>query len=170
MNDPYLDYLSRRDRRTYTRFVTTYLDAMARFARRIVGSHDLAEDVVQEAFLRLAEVKVEPGGVASPGAYVQRTVLNVARNLARTESVRSRHEEAAARMRPREEAGVDDEAIARESMRRIYDAIDHLGEDLRLAIHLRAVERMSYREIAAVMDVPVETVSSRIHRARREVQ
>ena len=73
MKDPYLDYLDRPDRRRYTRFVSAYLDPLSRLARRIVGCPDVADDVVQESFLRLAEVKLDPAKLANPRAYVLRT-------------------------------------------------------------------------------------------------
>ena len=55
--------------------VTSYVDSMVRLARRYVSSPDLADDVVQEAFLRLAEMQHRDGdsgcekhGDALPGA------------------------------------------------------------------------------------------------------
>ena len=48
----------------------------------------------------------------------------------------------------------------------LFDTMDKLPEDLRMAISLRELEGLSYEEIANVMDCPVGTVRSRIFRAR----
>ena len=138
MKDPYLDYLTFNDQRRYTRFVTHYLDPMARLARRLVQPA-LADDVVQEAFLRLAKGKLCPVAIENPRSYILRTVYNVAKNLLREERTRSRHEKKA--MRVRESLDGAEELIARESVRRVYEAIDRLEPDHRTAIHLRLISR-----------------------------
>ena len=48
-------------------------------------------------------------------------------------------------------------------------AIENLPEDLRTAIVLRELERLSYEDIAQTMDCPVGTVRSRIFRAREAI-
>ena len=48
----------------------------------------------------------------------------------------------------------------------LFEAMDKLPEDLRMAISLRELEGLSYEDIANVMDCPVGTVRSRIFRAR----
>ncbi|MCX5859174.1 MAG: sigma-70 family RNA polymerase sigma factor [Proteobacteria bacterium] len=62
------------------------------------------------------------------------------------------------------------EAIRNEQAGSIRQAINSLAEDLRVSIMLREVEGLSYEEIAEVMECPVGTVRSRIHRARKELQ
>ena len=51
----------------------------------------------------------------------------------------------------------------------VFEAIEHLPEDLRTAITLRELEGLSYEEIAEVMGCPVGTVRSRIFRAREAI-
>jgi RNA polymerase sigma-70 factor (ECF subfamily) len=51
----------------------------------------------------------------------------------------------------------------------LFDTVDKLPEDLRMAITLRELEGLSYEEIATVMDCPVGTVRSRIFRAREAI-
>ena len=60
--------------------------------------------------------------------------------------------------------------IAKESVFQIYRAIDRLDDESRLAIHLRAIENLSYAEIAEVTSVSEGTVATRIRRARRELK
>jgi RNA polymerase sigma-70 factor (ECF subfamily) len=51
----------------------------------------------------------------------------------------------------------------------VFDAIEALPEELRMAVTLRELEGMSYEEIAEVMECPIGTVRSRIFRAREAI-
>ena len=59
------------------------------------------------------------------------------------------------------------EMMARQSSASVTAAIDALPVPLREALVLREVQGLAYREIAAVTDVPIGTVMSRLSRARR---
>jgi RNA polymerase sigma-70 factor (ECF subfamily) len=52
----------------------------------------------------------------------------------------------------------------------IIDAIDDLPEQFRLAVILSDIEGFSYAEMAEIMDVPMGTVMSRLHRGRKALQ
>jgi len=52
----------------------------------------------------------------------------------------------------------------------VKDALESLPEQFRMAVLLADVEGFSYKEIADIMDVPIGTVMSRIHRGRRALQ
>ena len=170
MKDPYLSYLECRDRKSYTLFVTEYLDVITRFARRVAVRPEIADDAVQEAFLRLGDAKIRADNVASPRAYILRTVLNVARNILRNEGVRRVNEKEAGEEHAGVQRSVAEELIAKESVLQIYRAIDRLDDECRLAIHLRAIENLSYAEIAQVTAASEGTVATRIRRARRELK
>ena len=49
-------------------------------------------------------------------------------------------------------------------------AVESLPEQFRLAVLLADVEGFSYKEIAEILDVPIGTVMSRLHRGRRALQ
>lgn len=59
--------------------------------------------------------------------------------------------------------------LTKEIEKYLYQAIDKLPDELRMAITLREMEGMSYEDIASVMECPVGTVRSRIFRAREAI-
>ena len=52
----------------------------------------------------------------------------------------------------------------------VTEAVEALPEQFRMAVLLADVEGFSYKEIAEIMDVPIGTVMSRLHRGRKQLQ
>jgi RNA polymerase sigma-70 factor (ECF subfamily) len=52
----------------------------------------------------------------------------------------------------------------------IKDALEQLPEQFRIAVLLADVEQFSYKEIAEILDIPIGTVMSRLHRGRKALQ
>jgi len=52
----------------------------------------------------------------------------------------------------------------------IVDALESLPEEYRIAVLLADAEGFAYKEIAAILDVPIGTVMSRLHRGRKTLQ
>ncbi len=64
----------------------------------------------------------------------------------------------------------EDEVLDHFTESEIKDAIEALPEQFRMAVLLGDVEGFSYKEIAEILDVPIGTVMSRLHRGRRALQ
>ncbi|HEY1874557.1 MAG TPA: sigma-70 family RNA polymerase sigma factor [Steroidobacteraceae bacterium] len=151
--------------------VLPHLDAAYRFARWLCRYSGEADDIVQEAFLRAFR-----GFDALRGGDVKAWLLTIVRNCHATAMQQQQrratvplpqdHEEA---LRSAEVAASPDpeSASAAEDERRTLDRlIAALPEEHREVLLLRELEDMSYREIAAVTQVPIGTVMSRLARAR----
>lgn len=134
---------------------------LVRLARFFVDDRDAAEDLVQEAFIRLARSVhrvQEPNKVP---AYLRSIVLNLARDHNRRGLVSLRH-----RMRMGDEAvaGSDDEWEIRDDQRRVIEALRELPSGQRNCLVLRYYLGLSNPEIAATLSVSVNTVKTQIQR------
>jgi RNA polymerase sigma-70 factor (ECF subfamily) len=159
-----------------------HLDAVYRFALRLSGSPDQAEDLVQETFLRA----YKSWDQYTRGTKAKSWLFTICRNVfLRKRERRLRHDEIitqnVSRAGPGPSTvnpvwvsvlGVDPEGEFFESIvdEEIIHAIEELPEEYRTAVILSDLEGLPYAEIAELMDVPVGTVKSRLFRGRRQLQ
>lgn len=159
-----------------------HLDAVYRFALRLSGAPDLAEDLVQETFLRAYRAWDQ----YTKGTAAKSWLFTICRNVFLRRRERSqRHDqivtENVGRSGPGPNpvnpvwssvAGVDPEGDFFSSIvdDRIIEAINELPEEYRTAVILSDLEGLPYAEIAEMMEVPVGTVKSRLFRGRRQLQ
>jgi RNA polymerase sigma-70 factor (ECF subfamily) len=138
-------------------------------ALRIVRAHDLADDVAQEAFVRAWQA-LERFDVGRPfGPWVCRIAANLAVNHVR--SPRSREEalpEGHAET-PSADPGPLGAVLDAEARWVLDAAVAALSPEQRAVFVLRAVEEMSYEEIARALDISPGTVMSRLFRARERL-
>jgi RNA polymerase sigma-70 factor (ECF subfamily) len=146
-----------------------------RYAWRMLGDHQAAEDVAQEGFLRLFRGARDWRPTARFSTWFYTVLGNLCRD--RIRRIRRRPEEAA--MRPLGEGedepqdpGQSDpgpvEALL-ESERRalVAEAVRSLPTHLMQAVALREFEGLKYREIAETLDCDVNEVKVLIHRGRK---
>ena len=69
----------------------------------------------------------------------------------------------------RDQASPDHVLLSQELEEKVFEAINHLPDDLKTAITLRELEGLSYEQIADAMECPIGTVRSRIFRAREAI-
>jgi RNA polymerase sigma-70 factor, ECF subfamily len=169
--------MSSERRRRFEELMLPHLDAALRLARWLSRSRAEAEDIVQEAFLRAyRSFDGFRGDRAKPWllAIVQnchRDFLAKRRNgvVVSFADMPAADEEPEARL-ARETAAQDDDperaAIRNDERSRMNAAIARLPIEYREVLVLREIEDLSYREIAAVIGIPMGTVMSRLARAR----
>ncbi len=158
-------------RRRFEVQVLPHLDAAYRFARWVARSPDDADDVVQEAILRAYR-----GFDALRGSDVKAWLLTIVRNCHLT-ALQQQQRRALVPL-PEEHDAQDGHAliattpdpesasICRDEERTLERLMAGLPDDYREVLILREIEDMDYREIAAVTNVPLGTVMSRLTRAR----
>src|ERR1700688_1614114 len=151
--------------------VLPHLDAAYRFARWLSFSPSDADDVVQEAILRAFR-----GFDALRGSDVKAWLLTIVKNCHLT-ALKQQQRRALVPL-PEEHDAQDGQAliattpdpesatISRDEHRTLARLVSGLPDDYREVLILREIEDMDYREIAAVTNVPLGTVMSRLARAR----
>lgn len=142
-----------------------------RLVASLVGNPDLGEDAVQDAWIKLLERSREFGSNASPRRRA--AWLSVAaRRFAWNERRRTRRQHARERSNAREEAlpSSADIAARAEISRRVVEALEGLHEPHASVLRDHYFGGLSVAEIARHDDLPIETVRSRIRRARARLR
>lgn len=159
-----------------------HMDAVYRFALRLSGAEDRAEDLVQETFLRA----YRSWDQYTPGTQCKSWLFTICRNVFLRGTERAqRHDEILAEnvhkstgvfdvvspvwiktVEADPEGSFFDSIVDEEVLERIQD----LPEEYRTAVVLSDLEGFTYQEIAEMTDVPVGTVKSRLFRGRRLLQ
>ncbi|SDC36941.1 RNA polymerase sigma factor [Paraburkholderia lycopersici] len=161
--------------RRFQALALPHLDAAYNLARWLSRNPGDAEDIVQEAFLRAFRFfDAFRGEEARPWllAIVRRVWYDEWRRRAGAEDVAPLDDlRDDAPLEGWETGGIDPEtlAIRAEDARHVQAALQRLPVEYREVLVLRELEELGYREIAAIADLPVGTVMSRLSRGRRRL-
>ncbi|WP_439645055.1 sigma-70 family RNA polymerase sigma factor [Demequina soli] len=155
----------------------SYMDQLYAAALRMTRNGADAEDLVQETFAKAfaAQDKFTPGTNLKAWLYRIQTnaFINSYRKKQRepkrsdAETVEDWQLAAAAEHTSSGLASAEDRALDSLGDDVIRQAMSELSDDFRMAVYLSDVEGFAYKEIAEIMDTPVGTVMSRLHRGRK---
>lgn len=152
--------------------VRRYQGRIVRFVRTLIGRADEAEDLAQEVFVRAHRALSRFRGQS----WFRTWLYTVATNVARTHRQSRKREEAVwvdsgqdetASFDPPDATDFEATWLTRDTIER---ALDQLPRELRVAVTLRDVHGLEYRDIAETVGVPIGTVESRIFRARQRLR
>lgn len=160
----------------FARLLASHQDKLYRVAYRMTGHAEDAQDLVQDALLEAFRSFKR----FQRGTYFDKWLYRIMTN---TFIDRQRHRKRVGRVDSLDAPAGDGEAgggreiadwesdPARRALRGVFDepvqaALDALPPEFRLVLILADVEEFSYEEIAEMMDTPIGTVRSRLHRAR----
>ena len=182
-SDPDLVGLCKRgDERAAAELLRRFERPVFSLIYRMVRDRELAEDLAQEAFVRAFNnlARYDPSFKFSSWLFKVAYNLTIDHLRKKRLDTISIHGSPSAVTREAQAATAialespderpDDELISREIGSEIELAIGELREEYRSVIILRHLEGRSYEEISEIMDVPLGTVKTYIHRARKELQ
>lgn len=157
----------------FGRLVTKYQDRLFNTLVHVVGSHDEARDVCQDAFVQ-AFVKLSTfQGSSAFYTWLYRIAFNVAisrrRRMRPTVSVEQSRELTGDEPLARD-GGPNERMERQERVRQVQAGLAALSEEYRTVLVLREMDGHCYETIAEMLDLPVGTVRSRLHRARIELR
>ena len=163
-----------RDRARFEEEVLELSDQVYRVARRLVPTREEAEDLVQETYARA----FRSWRSYTPGTNLRAWLMRILTNL---NIDRGRREQRTPDTRPMEEgdyflynkleetgqAQDEERIVERLSQDSVVHALSNVPHDFRDVIVLVDIGDFSYQEAALILDIPIGTVMSRLHRGRR---
>ncbi|MGP1719327.1 RNA polymerase sigma factor RpoE [Shewanella frigidimarina] len=165
------------DKNAFNLLVLKYQNKVMSLISRYVRNQADVADVTQEAFIKAYRALANFRGESAFYTWLYRIAVNTAKN----------HLTSQGRRTPANDVDIEDaeyyegsdalkefaspeRLLMKDQMSKvIFDTLDTLPEELKMAISLRELEGMSYEDIANIMDCPVGTVRSRIFRAREAI-
>jgi RNA polymerase sigma-70 factor (ECF subfamily) len=163
-----------RDRVRFEEEALELADQVYRVARRLVGSREEAEDLVQETYARA----FRSWRSYTPGTNMRAWLFRILTNL---NIDRGRRGQRAPDIQPLEEGdyylynrleetaggGDEERVVERLSQDSVVDALSAVPHNYRDVIVLVDIGDFSYQDAAHILDIPIGTVMSRLHRGRR---
>ena len=160
------------DERAFDARFERWAGRVLRFVERMVGEASVAEDLVQETFVRVWRARARYQPEARFSTWLFTIAGNAARNELRRPFRRVSHERVEDDRDPppfepaAAEPPTDQVVDARRAGAGLAGAFSALPERQREALWLRAVEGLSYAEVAAALATSEKSVKALIHRAR----
>ena len=165
-----------RDRVRFEEEALELSDQVYRVARRLVSSREEAEDLVQDTYARAFRAWHQ----YQPGTNLRAWLLRILTNL---NIDNGRRQQRAPETQPLEEGDYflynklessigdgnrdEERVIDRLSQNSVVDALAEVPHDFRDVLVLVDIGEFSYAEAAQILDIPIGTVMSRLHRGRR---
>ncbi len=158
------------DEHAFERYVLPEIEMLLRVANSLTRNHAEAEDLVQDTLLRAYRAI---GGF--DGRFPRAWLLTILRNTHINRNRRRRPEllrdpDAADRLLVASSAERADRVVDDVIDAEILDAVESLDDSFRRVVELVDIDGLSYAEAAEVLDVPIGTVMSRLHRARSRIR
>lgn len=166
-----LERASRGDEAAFLTLYEDYRDVVFRFAYRLLGSTELAEDVAHDCFLSLLRhpARFDPSR-ASLKTYLLAAVRNLAMKHFRGVRGEDTLEDLADEPRVPERRGPLNQLLDAELSQEVRRAIESLPPLQREALILFEYEELTLSEIAVVVAADIGTVKARLHRARQRLK
>lgn len=161
------------DREAFTELVRAHQDRLYASMLQVTGSPEEAEEVVQEAFIRVF-MKLDTFQRNSQFfTWLYRIAFNSALTRRRRKQARVSLDycrENNGLEVTAEIDGVDEPMLRRERVDMVRSAMHTLTDEHRVILVLREMDERSYEEIAEILEISIGTVRSRLSRARRQLK
>jgi len=144
-----------------------------RYASSLLGNEHDAEDVVQEIWLKLWNIRGELGNIKSMEAFAYRMTRNLCLDKIKLKKPKyyDDREEGAFRYDEADHSPNPESSLElKDTVERVNQIISRLPEQQKTLLQLRDVEELEYEEIADITGLEINTIRVNISRARKNVR
>lgn len=153
----------------YERLYSEFLPVLLKVAMNVVHDRETAEEVCQEAFIRLFERKLPFLREEEVRFWLIRVVKNLSLNIYRKRKNESNAVAKLQRIQRSYAPSAEDLFSATEETQRLRQAIDELPAKLKEVIVLKEFGNMNYKEIASALRISESNVKVRVFRAKERL-
>jgi RNA polymerase sigma-70 factor (ECF subfamily) len=147
-------------------WLMAHFPRLQKLLRRRGRTREEAEDLIQEAFLRVKVYCDEGGQLKVPEAFLVRTVLNLARDAREREHRELYSEQRIETLLLPDDGPTPEEMLAAEDrLRELERTLDAISPRTREVFFMHRLDGLSYAQIAAHMDVSVSAIEKHIAKA-----
>ena len=161
---------TRELRERFTADAMQYVDQLYAAALRMSRNSADAEDLVQETYMKAFASYHQFTEGTNLKAWLYRILTNTYINLYRKSQGETVEDWQLAQAGEHDAVGLrsaEAEALSALPNTEVREALNELSEDFRMVVYYSDVEGFAYKDIAEILDIPLGTVMSRLHRGRR---
>ena len=156
------------DEQAFTTFFKNYYEQLYRFAGRFIKDEDAAENIIQDLFvqiwLRGSKIDIEQNVKAYLYTSVKNRCINYLKKSKLTFGLNMNSEAQTESIKSPEENLIEDEMFTA-----IHNAIERLPEKCRRIYLMKKYDELSYKEIAEILGISINTVKTQMKRALKSL-
>jgi len=175
-DEKFIEALKNKDQKAFKILYDEYAPKIYGILKNYVRPNEI-EDALQEVFLRIIRGINNFEGRSKLSTWIYRIAVNVGKNYSRSYSKEvekpmdlDSDEPENFSVQPISETNVKKEAFNDINYQIILNIMEQLDKYERLLIKLRDIDGLSYNEIAEITDLPLGTVKSKLHYARKKLK
>lgn len=147
--------------------ISSYQEKLYWHIRRMVKTHENADDVLQNVFIKVFKNIKGFKGESKLYSWLYRIATNESLSFIKKQKVRTNHEGALAlKKHPSAEPYLESE----QTLKILKTAIDSLPDKQKLVFNLRYYDEMSYKEMSTVLDTSIGALKASFHHAVKKVE
>jgi RNA polymerase sigma-70 factor (ECF subfamily) len=158
------------DARAFEALFRQFYESLCRYAQRLLGDSTMAEEAVQDVFLKFWERRMALEITTGLKPYLYRAVHNHCMNQLKHGKIKQIHREYVKSTAKDESNATMEYMESRELQVRIEHAVENLPEQCRRTFELSRFQQLSYQEIADVMGLSIKTVENQIGKALKQLR
>lgn len=177
VEEKFVEELKIGDKEAFKKLYNEYAPKIYGILRNYVPPNEI-EDALQEVFLRILKGINNFEGRSKLSTWIYRIAVNVGKDYSKksnniqekTISMENDNYEEKGDFQPSSDTNVQKQALTELNYELILNIMEKLNEDERLIIKLRDIDGLSYSEISEIMNIPIGTVKSKLHYARKKLR